>query len=60
MRFKSGAQDGRQAAMAAAVVYWVWLPETSQLTLEEIAGAFGDEVVESEKLDHDHKENISK
>ncbi|KAF5247578.1 hypothetical protein FANTH_6329 [Fusarium anthophilum] len=46
--------------LAAAVVYWVWLPETNQLTLEEIAGAFGDEVVKSDKLDHDHKEDISK
>lgn len=41
--------------LAATVVYWVWLPETNQLTLEEIAGAFGDEVVKSDKLDHDHK-----
>ncbi|KAF5676712.1 sugar transport STP1 [Fusarium circinatum] len=46
--------------LTAAVVYWVWLPETNQLTLEEIAGAFGDEVVKSDKLDHDHKEDISK
>ncbi|KAF5553476.1 sugar transport STP1 [Fusarium mexicanum] len=46
--------------LAAAGVYWVWLPETNQLTLEEIAGAFGDEVVKSDKLDHDHKEDISK
>lgn len=34
----------------AAFVYWMWLPETNQLTLEEIAGAFGDEAVEVEKL----------
>ena len=46
--------------LAMAVFVWVFVPETKQLTLEEIAGAFGDEVVESEKLDHDHKENISK
>lgn len=36
--------------IAAIFVYWMWLPETNQLTLEEIAGAFGDEVVSSEKL----------
>lgn len=31
--------------VVAAVVYWVWLPETNQLSLEEVAGAFGDVVV---------------
>ncbi|KAM0079928.1 hypothetical protein ACKRZS_007907 [Fusarium odoratissimum] len=41
----------------AAFIYWVWLPETNQLTLEEIAGAFGDEVVKSDKLDHCDKED---
>jgi hypothetical protein len=29
----------------AAVVYWIWLPETNQLSLEEVAGAFGDVVM---------------
>lgn len=28
----------------AVFVYWMWLPETNQLTLEEIAGAFGDDI----------------
>ncbi|KAF5988317.1 hypothetical protein FBULB1_1541 [Fusarium bulbicola] len=46
--------------LAAAVVYWFWLPETNQLTLKEIAGEFGDEVVKSDKLDNDHKDDISK
>ncbi|KAH7147349.1 sugar transporter [Fusarium sp. MPI-SDFR-AT-0072] len=46
--------------LTAAVIYWVWLPETNQLTLEEIAGAFGDEVVKSDKLEHAHKGDISK
>jgi hypothetical protein len=41
--------------MVAAVVYWVWLPETNQLTLEEIAGAFGDEVVKTDKLAAEQK-----
>lgn len=36
--------------LVAAIVYWIWLPETNQLTLEEIAGAFGDEVVDKAKL----------
>lgn len=31
--------------VVAAVVYWVWLPETNQLSLEQVAGAFGDVVV---------------
>jgi predicted MFS family arabinose efflux permease len=31
--------------LVAALVYILWLPETNQLTLEEVAGAFGDHVV---------------
>lgn len=31
--------------IAAAIIYWFWLPDTNQLTLEEVAGAFGDVVV---------------
>lgn len=33
------------ANVGAAVCCWVWLPETNQLTLEEVAAAFGDETV---------------
>ena len=36
--------------LVACFIYWMWLPETNQLTLEEIAGAFGDDVVK-DKLD---------
>ncbi|KAL5590219.1 hypothetical protein FOBRF1_013776 [Fusarium oxysporum] len=43
--------------LTAAFIYWVWLPETNQLTLEEIAGAFGDEVIRPDKLDHADKED---
>lgn len=39
--------------LAAAFIYWMWLPETNQLTLEEIAGAFGDDVAKN-KLDELH------
>ncbi|KAI7762983.1 hypothetical protein LZL87_014279 [Fusarium oxysporum] len=42
--------------LATAVIYWVWLPEINQLTLEEIAGAFRDEVVKSDKLDYNYQE----
>ncbi|SPO05361.1 related to sugar transport protein STP1 [Cephalotrichum gorgonifer] len=34
----------------AVFVYWFWLPETNQLTLEEVAGAFGDDIVRRKKL----------
>lgn len=37
--------------IAAVFVYWFWLPETNQLTLEEIAGAFGDDIVKRNKLE---------
>lgn len=33
----------------ACFVYWMWLPETNQLTLEEIAGAFGDDVAKDKE-----------
>ncbi len=36
--------------LVACFVFWKWLPETNQLTLEEIAGAFGDEIVKKDKL----------
>ena len=41
--------------LAAAFIYWMWLPETNQLSLEEIAGAFGDDVAKG-KLDGLHME----
>lgn len=39
--------------LAAAFIYWMWLPETNQLSLEEIAGAFGDDIAKN-KLDEFH------
>lgn len=39
--------------LVAAFVYWMWLPETNQLTLEEVARAFGDEVIKSDKLEEE-------
>lgn len=40
----------------AVFVYWMWLPETNQLSLEQIAGAFGDEVVQVDKLKEEVRE----
>ncbi|KAL4926359.1 sugar porter family MFS transporter [Aspergillus undulatus] len=44
--------------LAAAVVYFVWLPETGGRTLEEIAELFGDSVVRGplEKVDDEQAE----
>ena len=39
--------------LVAFVVYRVWLPETNQLSLEEIAGAFGDVVADKSGKDID-------
>ncbi|KAL4954716.1 general substrate transporter [Aspergillus filifer] len=45
--------------LAAAVVYFCWLPETGGKTLEEIAELFGDSVVrdKSKKTDYDLADN---
>ncbi|VUC35347.1 unnamed protein product [Clonostachys rosea] len=37
--------------LAAAFIYWMWLPDTNQLTLEEVAGAFGDDTVKAKIID---------
>jgi len=44
--------------LIAAAVYFFWLPETNQLTLEEIAGAFGDEVVKADKIQEVQREDV--
>lgn len=33
----------------AGTVYWIFLPETNQMTLEQVAAAFGDEIAADEK-----------
>ena len=35
--------------LVAVFIYWMWLPETNQLSLEEIAGVFGDDVAKEDK-----------
>ena len=48
----------------SAIVYYIWFPETNQLSLEQIAIAFGDPVAESvicgagKKLDFEEAEHV--
>lgn len=36
--------------LVAAFIYWMWHPHTNQLTVKEVAGAFGDDIVKAKTI----------